>query len=129
VVATITGGRTGIMVGWRDALGGDAGVNDVLAYVLSLSGRSSPRAGSAPHGKQLYDSICIACHGADGKGNQALGAPNLTDTIWLHGGNVDTIRDVIANGRQGQMPAQGGNLSELKIRLLAAYVLGLGNGG
>jgi cytochrome c oxidase cbb3-type subunit III len=128
VVTTITGGRTGIMVAWRDALGGDAGVNDVLAYVLSLSGRSSREAGDALHGKVLYESICIACHGADGKGNQALGAPNLTDNIWLHGSSVANIRDVIANGRQGQMPAQGGVLSELKIRLLAAYVLSLGNG-
>jgi cytochrome c oxidase cbb3-type subunit 3 len=128
IVTTITGGRTGIMVGWRDALGGDAAVNDVVAYVLSLSGRSSPQAGDAARGKERYDAICVACHGADGKGNQALGAPNLTDNIWLHGGDVNTIRDVIANGRQGQMPAQGGRLSELKVRLLAAYVLSLGNG-
>jgi cytochrome c oxidase cbb3-type subunit III len=129
VVATITGGRTGIMVGWREALGGDAAVNDVVAYVLSLSGRASPQAGNVTHGKELYASICIACHGVDGKGNQALGAPNLTDNIWLHGSSVAAIRDVIANGRQGQMPAQGGRLSELKVRLLAAYVLSLGNGG
>jgi cytochrome c oxidase cbb3-type subunit III len=128
VVATITGGRTGIMIGWRDVLGGDAGVNDVLAYVLSLSGRSAREAGNAAHGKELFDANCIACHGADGKGNQALGAPNLTDNIWLHGSSVSTIRDVIANGRQGQMPAQGGRQSELKVRLLAAYVLSLGDG-
>jgi cytochrome c oxidase cbb3-type subunit 3 len=128
VVTTITGGRTGIMVGWRDALGGDAGVNDVLAYVLSLSGRSSPQAGTAARGKLLYDSICVACHSANGSGNQALGAPNLSDNIWLYGSSVAAVRDVIANGRQGQMPAQGSALGELKVRLVAAYVLSLGNG-
>jgi cytochrome c oxidase cbb3-type subunit 3 len=128
VVATITNGRTGVMIGWRDVLGGDAGVNDVVAYVLSLSGRRSPQAGKAARGKELYDVNCVACHGADGKGNQALGAPNLADNIWLHGSSASSIRDVIAAGRQGQMPAQGGRLSELKLRLLAAYVLSLGDG-
>jgi cytochrome c oxidase cbb3-type subunit 3 len=129
VVASITAGRTGVMVGWRAALGGDAGVNDVVAEVLALAGRSSPLAGDAARGKALYSTICIACHGAAGKGNPALGAPDLTDNIWLYGGSVDAIRDVIANGRQGQMPAQGEKLSEVKLRLLAAYVLSLGNGG
>jgi len=124
---SITAGRTGVMIGWRAALGGDSGIEDTLAYVLSLSGRKVP-AGDIVHGKQLYTTNCIACHGEDGRGNQALGAPNLTDQIWLYGGSVNAIRDVIANGRQGQMPAQSDRLGPDRIRLLAAYVLSLGDG-
>jgi cytochrome c oxidase cbb3-type subunit 3 len=127
IETTITGGRTGVMIGWKDALGGATGVEDMVAYVLSLSGRSVP-AGDAANGKRLFMTNCIACHGEDGRGNLLVGAPNLTDHTWLHGGSVETIRDVIANGRTGQMPAQLDRLGAERIRLLAAYVLSLGDG-
>lgn len=127
IEATITGGRGGVMIPWQVALGTD-GVENALAYVLSLSGRSVP-AGDVAAGKQLFATNCVACHGADGKGNQAIGAPNLTDNIWLYGGSVDAVRSSIANGRQGQMPAQLERLGPQRVKLLAAYVLSLGAGG
>jgi cytochrome c oxidase cbb3-type subunit 3 len=76
-------------------------------------------------GEPIYKSTCVACHGADGKGNQALGAPNLTDRIWLHGTGEAAIIDVVTKGRTSQMPAHKHDLSPAKIRLLAAYVLSL----
>ena len=100
----------------------------MLAYVLSLSGRSVP-AGDVAAGKQLFATNCVACHGEDGKGNQAIGAPNLTDHVWLYGGSVDVVRSSIANGRQGQMPGQIERLGPQRVKLLAAYVLSLGASG
>jgi len=123
--ATITSGRAGVMIAWQQVLGND-GVEDVLAYVLSLSGRKPP-AGDAAAGQALYATTCLACHGADGKGNVAIGAPDLTDQTWLYGGSVDAVRTSIARGRQGQMPAQGERLGAERVRLLAAYVLSLGD--
>jgi cytochrome c oxidase cbb3-type subunit III len=123
VEASIAGGRGGVMIPWQDVLGSE-GVEDVLSYVLSLSGRSVP-AGDVAAGKALFLTDCVACHGAAGKGNQALGAPDLTDQIWLYGGSVDAVRTSIARGRQGQMPAQLARLGEERVRLLAAYVLSL----
>jgi cytochrome c oxidase cbb3-type subunit 3 len=113
------------MVAWQPVVG-DAGVENVVAYVLSLSGRPVA-AGDVEAGKATYQMYCIACHGEDGKGNPLMGAPNLTDQTWLYGGSVDTIRATIANGRQGQMPAWGERLGATRVRLLAAYVLSLGN--
>jgi cytochrome c oxidase cbb3-type subunit 3 len=68
----------------------------------------------------------MACHGTDGRGNMAVGAPNLTDGIWLHGGSETRIRETIALGRQNNMPAQEARLGDTRTRLLAAYVLSLG---
>ncbi|MFT3905116.1 MAG: cytochrome-c oxidase, cbb3-type subunit III [Steroidobacteraceae bacterium] len=124
IETTITQGRTGVMIGWHAVLGSDAALEDVLAYVLSLSGRKTA-AGDVTNGKAFFMTNCVACHGADGKGNQIVGAPNLTDQVWLHGGSIKTIRDVIANGRTGQMPAWAGTLDAERIRLLSAYVLSL----
>ena len=124
VLATVQNGRTGIMPGWLPVLGDD-GVENVLTYVMGLSGRKLP-AGDAAAGKQKFTEICSACHGLDGKGNPLLGAPNLTDTTWLHGGALVTIRETIAKGRQGQMPAHLERLGEVRTKLLAAYVLSLG---
>jgi len=124
VLATIQGGRTGVMPGWLPVLG-DEGVEDMLAYVMSLSGRTLP-AGNVVRGGKKFAEICSACHGADGRGNPLLGAPNLTDHIWLHGGALATIRATIAYGRQGQMPAHLDRLGETRTKLLAAYVLSLG---
>ena len=125
VEAGISAGHTGIMIAWQQVLGND-GVENVLAYVLSLSGRKPP-AGDGTAGQALYAINCVACHGADGKGNGALGAPNLTDQTWLYGGSVEAVRTSIAKGRQGQMPAQGERLGAERVRLLAAYVLSLGD--
>ncbi len=125
VEATITNGRQAVMIPWQPVIG-DAGVDNVVAYVLSLSGRSAGK-GDVEAGKAVFQANCIACHGEDGKGNPLMGAPNLTDQTWLYGGSVDTIRASVANGRQGQMPAWGERLGATRVRLLAAYVLSLGN--
>jgi cytochrome c oxidase cbb3-type subunit 3 len=128
IYQTIANGRDNAMPAWGPILHAD-GVEEVLAYVLSLSGRestSSPASADAiAAGKAHFAAICAACHGPDGKGNQAIGAPNLTDSIWLHGGSVDDIRQTITNGRISHMPAHLERLGETKVRLLAAYVLTL----
>jgi cytochrome c oxidase cbb3-type subunit 3 len=121
IVETITHGREGIMPALGAALG-DRGLDEVEAYVLSLSGRNEPPQLVAG-GKNRF-LLCAACHGADGKGNQAIGAPNLTDDIWLYGGTDAAVRKSIKDGRHGQMPAHAW-LGEDKIKLLAAYVYSL----
>ena len=125
IVQTISYGRISAMPAWHDVLGGDAGVEDVLAYVLSLSGRSA-QAGNVQNGQAKFATICVACHGADGRGNQALGAPNLTDQVWLNGGAAGTVRETISKGRQAEMPAQLERLGQTRVKLLAAYVISLG---
>jgi cytochrome c oxidase cbb3-type subunit 3 len=124
VVASIANGRTGIMPPWGEALG-PRGVENVLAYVLSLQGRKL-EAGDARAGAVKFGELCAACHGADAKGNPQLGAPNLSDGIWLHGGSLAAIRDTIEKGRNGAMPAHAVRLGETRVKLLAAYVLSLG---
>jgi cytochrome c oxidase cbb3-type subunit 3 len=124
IALTITEGRTGIMTPWIDVLGAN-GVQDVVAHVMTLSGRRAA-AGDAAAGKLQFETMCSACHGADGRGNHALGAPNLTDNIWLHGGSEASIRESITKGRQGMMPAHGERMGEARVRLLTAYVLSLG---
>ncbi|MGA8706992.1 MAG: cytochrome-c oxidase, cbb3-type subunit III [Steroidobacteraceae bacterium] len=121
IIESITHGREGIMPAWGSVLG-PQGVDEVVAYVLTLSGRSAP-ADKAAAGAARF-AVCAACHGADGKGNQIIGAPNLTDDIWLYGGSTDAIRQSITFGRHGQMPAHQW-LGDDKIRLLAAYVYSL----
>jgi cytochrome c oxidase cbb3-type subunit 3 len=99
-------------------------VDEVVEYTQSLSGRNVDRA-KAEKGKASFDTICAACHGPDGKGLQPLGAPNLTDNIWLYGGTAAAIKETIVKGRNGYMPAQEGSLGKDKVRLLAGYVYGL----
>lgn len=123
VVATISGGRTGVMPAWKDVLGAD-GVEAVANYVYSLSGHSA-NSSLAAAGKERFATVCAACHGPDGTGNTALGAPNLTDAVWIYGSSLATIKDTIANGRSNKMPAHLDLLGEQKVRLLAAYVLSL----
>ena len=125
VVESIEHGRVSAMPPWRAALGGDQGVEDVLAYVLSLSGRHVP-AGDIESGKAKFATICAVCHGPDGRGNVQLGAPNLTDQVWLNGGSVAAVRESIAGGRHAEMPAHLERLGETRVKLLAAYVLSLG---
>ena len=123
IETTIAEGRTGVMPPWGAVLG-ESGVKDVTHYVLSLSGSTHDSLRKA-RGEPIYKSTCAACHGAEGKGNPALGAPNLTDRTWLHGSGEPMLIDVIAKGRTSQMPAHKHDLSAAKIRLLAAYVLSL----
>ena len=77
-------------------------------------------------GATLFKTKCAACHGADGRGNQLLGAPNLTDQIWLNGGSVAAVRSSIAGGRHAEMPAHLERLGQTRVNLLAAYVISLG---
>lgn len=123
ILETITHGRTAAMPAWGSILG-EQGVGETTEYVLSLSGAEHD-ATKAEAGKKLFDVNCAVCHGADGKGNQLLGAPNLSDDIWLYGGEPATIRQTIRHGRNGVMPAQKDLLKEDRIHLLAAYVYSL----
>ena len=101
-------------------------MKNVAHYVLSLSG--SPHDSlRASLGKAKFGA-CAACHGQDGKGNQALGAPNLTDDVWLHGYGENAIIAMVNNGKVNQMPAQESKLSEGQIHVLAAYVWSRSNG-
>jgi len=123
VMQSIAGGRAGlmpVMVGGLD----DAAISDLVVYVQSMSGMKAD-ADMAEKGKVHFDSLCVACHGADGSGNQALGSPRLNDDIWLYGGESETIKKTITEGRNGNMPAHKDLLSEDRRRIIAAYVLSL----
>ncbi len=124
IEATISNGRTGVMPALGAALG-EQGVAELTAYVLSLSRPGEGDAGAVAAGAQKFQIFCSACHGANARGNQAVGAPNLADDVWLHGATAADIGDVIANGRTNQMPAQLELLGPDRIRVLAAYVLSL----
>ncbi|AOV01622.1 MULTISPECIES: cytochrome-c oxidase, cbb3-type subunit III [Delftia] len=120
---TITAGRIGIMPPMAAAVGTPDDVRNLSHYVLSLSG--SPHDSlKASLGKSKF-TACAACHGMDGKGNQALGAPNLTDDIWLHGWGEAAITAMINNGKHNEMPAQKDKLTEAQIAVLASYVWGM----
>lgn len=120
---TITLGRVGMMPPMAAAVGPSEDVRNLANHVLSLS--DSPHNSIAAQlGKSKFGA-CAACHGVDGKGNQALGAPNLTDRIWLHGWGEDVIVAMVNNGKTNVMPAQQGRLSPQQIHVLAAYVWSL----
>lgn len=127
IVETITNGRMGNMPakGLMPTMT-DAQMDAVINYVLSFSGREKDKA-AAEQGAAVFAQACAACHGADGKGTQAMGAPNLTDDVWLYGSTYDMIKMTVANGRQNQMPAQKDRLSADQIHVLSAYVYGLSN--
>lgn len=127
IVQTMTQGRTGVMPAMGAAIGGDAEISQLANYVLSLS--------ASPHneikafsGKKLF-SACAACHGMDGKGNKALGAPNLTDDYWLHGWGEAAIANIVKNGKNNVMPAQASNMTAEQIHVVSAYVLSLSRSG
>ena len=126
VVATIAGGRIAAMPPWGEVLG-DQGVTEVVAYVQKLSGQQAD-ATLATAGEARFQQVCAACHGMDGKGNPLLGAPNLTDQIWLYGGDAATLRQTLVSGRNGQMPAWDDKLGEQRVKLLAAYATKLAAG-
>jgi cytochrome c oxidase cbb3-type subunit III len=122
---TIAQGRRGQMPPMAAAVGTPDDVKNVAHYVLSLS--------NGPHdsvraqlGKSKF-TACAACHGMDGKGNPAMGAPNLTDDVWLHGWGEQAIIGMVNNGKMNEMPAQVGKLTDAQIQVLAAYVWGLSN--
>ncbi len=122
---TIHDGRIGVMPPMAAAVGSPEDVRNLAHYVLSLSG--SPHDSlRASLGKSKF-TACAACHGMDGKGNTALGAPNLTDDIWLHGWGEAAITAMVNNGKTNQMPAQAGKLTDGQIDVLTAYVWGLSN--
>ncbi len=120
---TILNGRKAMMPAWKQIIG-EAGVKQVSAYVLSLSGRKVD-AQNVAAGKTVFAKNCAACHQPDGKGNPALGSANLTDKIWLYGGSPKVVETTISQGRQGVMPAHGEFLGEAKVHLLAAYIYSL----
>jgi cytochrome c oxidase cbb3-type subunit 3 len=125
IAVTLKNGRVGQMPPMAAAVGGADDVKNVAHYVMSLSG--------APHdslraqlGKARF-TACAACHGANGKGNLSLGAPNLTDDVWLHGWGEQAVTQIIHQGKVNVMPAQEGKLTDAQIHVLTAYVWGLSN--
>ena len=123
IAKTIIAGRLGMMPPMAAAVGGADDLKNVSHYVLSLSGSAHNNV-AAELGKAKF-TACAACHGADGKGNQALGAPNLTDKIWLHGWGEQAVTAMVVNGKSNVMPAFEQRLSPEQIRVLAAYVWNL----
>jgi cytochrome c oxidase cbb3-type subunit 3 len=119
IKTTIMEGRQGQMTAWGTVLG-PQGIQEMTAYVLSLSGRQVNTL-DAQAGQSKF-AICAACHGADGKGNHLFGAPNLTDNTWLYGGSKRAVQTTIEHGRNGVMPAWKDILGEDKVHVLAAYV-------
>jgi cytochrome c oxidase cbb3-type subunit 3 len=127
ILETITHGRVGMMPPMAAAVGGPADVSDVAAYVLSLS--NSPHdAAAATRGAAKFV-VCAACHGPDGKGNQAIGSANLTDDIWLHGRGKDAIMAMVDNGKTNTMPAQEHRLTPEQIHVVGAFVWSLSHQG
>jgi cytochrome c oxidase cbb3-type subunit 3 len=124
IITTITNGRIAVMTPWAQILGSDEAVDNMVRYVRSLSGLTDADT-AAMTAETQFKTLCAACHMPDGTGNPLLGAPNLTDDVWLYGSDPDTVRMTIANGRNGQMPAHGEFLGDNRTRILAAYVKSL----
>lgn len=123
IKTTLLAGRNGVMPPLGAAMGAD-GTKDVANYVRSLSGLANDSLRTA-RGRDLYAANCVACHGPEGKGNPALGAPNLTDKVWLYGSSEATIIETVTKGRLNQMPAFKDLLGESRVHVLSAYVLSL----
>lgn len=130
ITETIAAGRNGMMPAYggnEAAVGGAEGAKEVANYVRSLSGLSNDAAAAAK-GKEKFATVCAACHGADGTGNQAIGAPNLTDKTWLYGSSEAAITETITKGRANRMPNWKEFLGDAKVHLLSAYVYSLSQG-
>ena len=123
IIATLTNGRTGVMPGFGQSFD-DETVDLLVDYVQALAGRDVD-AGRVAAGEAQYRSFCSACHGSMGEGNAILGAPAFTNETWLYGGGAAVIREVIVDGRVGEMPAQEPLLGADRVHVLAAYVLSL----
>lgn len=126
IKTTIMGGRQAAMPAWRDVIG-EEGIRNVTGYVRTLAGRDIPEGINVDieQGQKLFAANCVACHGPEGKGTQAMGAPNLTDNVWLYGSSFAQIQQTLRYGRNGRMPAQEEILGNDKVHLLAAYVYSL----
>src|SRR5690554_5489092 len=125
ILQTITNGSRGIMTAHKTLMT-PAQASDIAQYVRSLNELAHDQTRVVP-GKKMFDQFCVACHGAEAKGNPLLGAPDLTDGVWLYGSSEETIVYGILNGRDNQMPAQKDLLSPEQIRVLAGWVWGLSN--
>lgn len=112
----------------RDELLAREEIDQVVNYVLTLSGQEPRNLAAAEAGAEVFELNCAACHGDDGTGERSQGAPDLTDAIWLYGGDYDAIRETVHNSRFGVMPSWQDRLSEAEIRAVAIYVHGLGGG-
>ncbi len=126
IAKVINEGRTGMMPPLAAAVGSSEDVRNLAHYVLSLSGSAHNNV-AAQLGKSKF-AACAACHGSDGKGNPLLGAPNLTDKIWLHGWGEQAIVNIVTQGKNNVMPAQGRLLTPAQVQVLAAYVWSLSHG-
>ncbi len=126
ILETLNQGRHGQMPAFGAAFGEEK-VRDLTNYVLKLSGHTTFNNVRADRGANTFAQVCVACHGTDGKGNKDIGAPNLTDKIWLYGASEETIVETITNGRNNVMPAWKEFLGDGKVHLLSAYVYSLGS--
>ncbi len=124
IKTSIMNGRIAAMPGWEAALGNE-GIKNVAGYVRGLSGLKNPEGLDLEAGQQSYNTMCVVCHGPEGKGNPLMGAPNLTDKVWLYGSSFAQVQQTLRHGRNGQMPAQADFLGNDKVHLLAAYVYSL----
>ncbi len=126
IKTTILGGRQAAMPAWRDVIG-EEGIRNVAGFVRTLSGRDIPEGINVDleQGQKIFAANCVACHGPEGKGTQAMGAPDLTNNIWLYGSSFAQIQQTLRYGRNGRMPAQEEILGNDKVHLLAAYVYSL----
>lgn len=127
IKTTILNGRQANMPALGSAVGDEQAIDQVVQYVMSLSGAVAPPPDDT--GKTKFEQVCAACHMPDGTGNPAMGAPNLTNDMWLYGGSRGAIRHAIVNGRNGVMPAFGEFLGEDRVHLLTAYVYSLSRNG
>jgi len=125
IIQSITAGRNGVMPAWAAALGDD-GIKQVAAYIRNFN-EANQNENLVVEGQKKFAMFCVACHGVDGKGNQVIGAPNLTDNIWLHSFGSVKLEKIIMQGISGKMPAHGELLDANSIKVLAAYVYSLSN--
>jgi cytochrome c oxidase cbb3-type subunit 3 len=124
IETTITDGREAVMPPQIDNVGSQDKAVDVANYVLSLSG-STHDAARAERGRETFAGVCAACHGPDAKGNQQIGAPDISNQIWTYGGTQAAILEAIEHGHHGIMPAHKDVLTKAQIHLVAAYVFSL----
>ncbi|MGH8352684.1 MAG: cytochrome-c oxidase, cbb3-type subunit III [Pseudomonas sp.] len=124
IKTTIMGGRQGGMPAWKDVLG-ETGIKHVAGYVRSLSGLKNPEGVDIAAGQEIFKANCVVCHGPQGSGQQAMGAPNLTDKTWLYGSSFAQVQQTLRYGRSGRMPAHAERLGNDQVHLLAAYVYSL----
>ncbi len=121
---TLLIGRIAAMPAWEAVIGAE-GITQVAHYVRAMSGQQNVDKALADRGSSLYAANCAVCHGGDGKGIQSLGAPNLTDGVWLYGGTQAMVEASLRNGRNGVMPAFKDTLGEERVHLVSAYVYSL----